>query len=104
MFCQIATGSLLLSAIGALSKLTAIASPVLAIPHCCVGTVKQPRFVGFRPPASLLRRPKPCHRLLIEIPFPREQPGERTRPPGSAPPAAFASSGSTIATSASPAN
>ena len=87
MFCQIATGSLLLSAIGVLPDMTT---------HClaCSGhttllrarrSTSRSRFVrasaADKPSAPAENR---AIEFLIEIPFPREQPGERTRPPAAA--------------------
>src|SRR6266481_6898744 len=72
MFCHIATGSLLLSAIGVLQhdREGFGAPPVRHIillrqdgQHC------RRRFAASPRPGSLLPREKPCHRVLIAIPF-----------------------------------
>src|SRR6266436_7397538 len=71
MFCHIATGSLLLSAIGVLQHDHEGLAPCLfVIPHCCDRTVNNAGVDLPLPlPGSLLRREKPCHRVLIAIPF-----------------------------------
>src|SRR3990170_9165973 len=77
MFCHIATGSLLLSAIGALQRNhRGLLSPAFwLIPHCCDGTVKIAGVIliarcdlsGTLPHQSLLQREKPCHRVLSSL-------------------------------------
>src|SRR5580692_11730688 len=85
MFCQIATGSLPLSAIGVSPNnddeylaCFAHTTPLRRDGQLC------DLDATFAPRGRLLRRPKPCHRFLIEMPSMREQPGERTRPPAAA--------------------
>src|SRR5260370_31985652 len=82
MFCQIATGSLLLSAIGVLQHdREGSGAPPFVIPHCCGKTVN---IAGVDLPlpgsGSLLRREKPCHRRpprhTILPPIPGNNQGE----------------------------
>src|SRR6266478_1131437 len=72
MFCQIATGSLLLSAIGVLQHdREGFGAP----PVCHIILLRQDgqhcrrRFAASPRPGSLLPRENPCHRVLIAIPF-----------------------------------
>src|SRR6266404_3628825 len=69
-FCQIATGSLLLSAIG----VPRIDDECLAsFGHTTLlrqgGQRRGVDLTALLPLATLLRRAKPCHRVLITVPF-----------------------------------